>query len=105
MNSWLVTKEELPEGVVQFSELMCGCGQPILCWEELHKFLKKHTSKEPYENTEEPLRLFFYYVINHLGFTEHGTSIYGAWATEKGKEVLAWLEKNIDKVEDLVITY
>ena len=102
MNEWLVNKEDLPEGIVKFSELMCGCGQPFLCWQALYDYLK---STEFYHSTENPFELFFMYIINYIKLTEHGTSIYGAWLTKKGKEVLSWLEQNIDKVDNLVICY
>lgn len=39
----------------------------------------------------------FLYWLDHLGLTEHGTNISGAWLTDKGQEVLALLES----VEDL----
>jgi hypothetical protein len=102
MEQWLVNKEDLPEGIVKFQELLCGCGEPTKCWEALYDYLK---STELYHNTTNPFELFFMYIIYNLGFTEHGTSIYGSWCTQEGEEVLKWLEKNIDKVDNLVICY
>ena len=102
MSEWFVDKEDLPEGVVEFSEMMCGCGQPQICWDSLYGYLQR---TEFYCSTENPFELFFMYVMDHVKFTEHGTSIYGAWPTDKGKEVLTWLKRNIDKAGDLVICY
>ncbi len=101
-DQWLVNKEDLPEGIVEFHEMICGCRQPQICWDILLVYLLVTGS---YYSTEEPFELFFIYVIDHLKFTEHGTSIYGAWITNKGKEVLAWLQQNIDKAGDLVVCY
>lgn len=102
MSEWFVNKEDLPKGIVEFSELLCGCGQPQKCWDALYEYLKNTNF---YQNTENPFELFFMYVIDYLKFTEHGTSIYGAWMADKGKEVLVWLEQNIDKAGDLVVCY
>ena len=105
MSEWFVNKEDLPKGIVEFDELMCGCGQPQICWNILFTYLE-HCASEPfYHNTENPFELFFMYVVDHLKLTEHGTSIYGAWVTDKGKEVLIWLRQNIDKINDLIICY
>lgn len=104
-DEWLVNKEDLPEGIVEFNELLCGCGCPASCWELLHQYLKKCASDNFYYREGSPFELFFMYVVDHLGFTEHGTSINGAWITSKGKKTLAWLEQNIDDVYRLVIGY
>lgn len=105
MDEWIVRKADLPEGVVEFEELLCGCGRPYHCWEALHSYLKIKTSKEFYTNTDDPYYLFFMYVLSSLKLTEHGTSIYGAWITDKGRKVLKWLDENVEKAGDLVIDY
>lgn len=104
MEQWLVNKEDLPEGIVEFSELLCGCGDPQICWTLLYLYLSLKTIKQ-YQDEQDAARLFFVYVINHLKLTEHGTSIYGAWLTEKGKGVLEWLTKNVNRAGDLVVCY
>jgi len=102
MSEWLVNKDDLPQGIVEFDELLCGCGQPQICWDALYSYLQR---TKFYCNTENPFELFFMYVVDHLKLTEHGTSIYGAWLTQKGKEVLTWLDTNINKAGDLIICY
>lgn len=105
-NQWLVNVEDLPKGVVEFSELLCGCGQPYLCWNMLLEYLSRKDSENFYLKLNSARSLFFAYIVeNKLGFTEHGTSIYGAWITDKGKEVLQWLVENINKIDDMVICY
>jgi len=105
MNEWLVNIEDLPKSIVKFKELLCGCGQPAICWDYLHEFLKTRDNDTPYKNTENALELFFMYVVDNCGMTEHGTSIYGAWLTEEGKTALSWLNENTDKLDDFVIGY
>jgi hypothetical protein len=110
INEWYVNETDLPKGVVQFSELLCRCGEPIICWEKLQTYLTKCASnveEEFYHRTENPLELFFMYVLYNppLGLTEHGSSIYGSWITNKGREVLTWLNGNIDNIDNMVITY
>ena len=105
MSEWLVNKEDLPEGVVQFDELMCGCGCPSMCWDALLAYLEKCASDDFYCHTDDPFEIFFMYVVDNLKFTEHGTSIHGAWATDRGKEVLTWLQQNIEQAGDLIICY
>jgi len=105
MNGWYVEKESLPEGILEFSESLCGCGSPVDCWRVLHEYLKKCNSDDFYQNTDDPFKLFFMYIISDFGLTEHGTSIYGSWPTKKGREALEWLNHNIQKVDDMIITY
>lgn len=104
MNAWYVNKEDLPEGIVDFSELLCGCGEPNLCWGALYNYLK-FADVGQYQSADNAFELFFMYIIYHIKLTEHGTSIYGAWPTKKGKEVLYWLNDNIDKVDNLIVGY
>ena len=105
MEQWLVNKEDLPEGIVEFSELLCGCGDPQICWEYLHKYLQIKAAKEFYIKTDNPCQLFFMYAIEHLKFTEHGSIINGAWITGNGRKVLMWLKENVNKSGDLVVCY
>ena len=103
IDRWLINKEDLPEGVVEFYELMCGCGSPILCWDALFTLLQDETFY--HIDDDKPFELFFHYVVDHLKFTDHGTSIGGAWITPKGKEVLAWLQAHIGQISDMVVCY
>lgn len=50
---------------------------------------------------EDSLLQFMAYILDDKEFTEHGTSIGGAWITEKGKQYLSVLEMlDLDSDED-----
>ena len=77
----------------------CGCGNPEEAQTAILNFLDAH---EEFDNREEklkkyfgfkyvydnPLLLCFAYTMDAAGFTEHGTSIGGAWLTEDGEDYL-----------------
>ena len=70
---------------------ICGCGCPEEAYKAVHEMLRRsktHNMIEP----DEPHVLFMTYTLDSLGFTEHGTSIYSACLTDKGKELLAALD-------------
>jgi hypothetical protein len=101
----IINVKDLPVGVIEFDKLLCGCGEPDKCWKLLYEYLQK-ADKNKYINTENTYELFFIYVINNeLEFTEHGSSIYGSWLTDKGKEVLNWLNININITQNMIIDY
>lgn len=58
-------------------------------WEEWHKW-----EAEFVEEHKELLYEFFRYILDNRGFTEHGTSIGGAWITDKGKRLVKLLEES-----------
>jgi len=51
---------------------------------------------------DEDVRLLVMYVADHLGWTEHGSSVYGAWLTDDGREALANLRRPEYDMERLV---
>jgi len=88
----------------------CGCGTPEDAREAVCKFLdahrdydhKKEKLKEYFgvESVyDEPLLLCLAYTMDAAGFTEHGTSIAGAWLTEDGKDYLYCLEMKMEENE------
>jgi hypothetical protein len=86
----------------------CGCGRPeaVLAFlrdvlqaisdfhtaewgtPELEAALAREMSLLPSDN---PLALGFRYMLDALGLTEHGGSIFGAWLTEEGRYTLSIL--------------
>lgn len=83
----------------------CGCGDPDLAKETLRKFLDAHLN---FDDRQKKLQTYFgvecifenallaclAYTMDAAEFTEHGTSIIGAWLTEDGEDFLYCLELN-----------
>jgi len=78
---------------------LCGCG----CPEDVHKFLLDCMSSknENYPNLidykkvveliksqPEVVAEFVLHFLDNRGLTEHGSSVYGSWLTERGEQVL-----------------
>ena len=103
-----------------FEELKwCGCGNP----EEALGFMRdvlgimkarsdENKLGEPYNGSaherrtkeldallgDGPLGLSYRYMLDALGLTEHGGSVYGSWLTDKGKDILALLsDRDLDE--------
>ena len=82
----------------------CGCGSVEESNETVRKFLDAHRDFDNRRDKmkeyfgvhsiyDEPLLQCLAYTMDAAGFTEHGTSIYGAWLTEDGKDYLYCLEQ------------
>ena len=90
-----MTREELR---VFLEGWFCGCGNPDDAAARLCDLLTFHPL---YENRGEFERLvpdsgiqhLLLYMLDHLGLTEHGGSVMGAWLSDKGKDVLTALER------------
>ena len=91
---WRTLEDAIWGGVLGF----CCCGEPerglkrlrsIL--EAVELWLKYDTRPEYYEDDD----VFHLYVLDKMGLTEHGTSVYCSWLSEKGKDILTVLQ-NID---------
>lgn len=101
--------QETPIHQFYFDTLkFCGCGNP----EDVLDFLRQtlsairdRSSSRDRENTllplDSPLALTYRYWLDAQGWTEHGGSVYGAWLTKEGKEVLVMLEA-ADDLEEAV---
>lgn len=78
---------------------LCGCGRP----EDVHKFLLDCMSanNDHYTNLidhkkvielikakPEVVAEFVLHFLDDREITEHGSSVYGSWLTERGKQVL-----------------
>lgn len=79
---------------------ICGCGCPEEAYEAVHKMLKMFKNYDRNTiNLDEPHRLFMAYTLDNLEFLEHGSSIYAAWLTDKGNDLLAALDIFKEKYE------
>lgn len=82
----------------------CGCGDPEEILEVIYTLWKNDDYKKR-ENMFGKLSYgvytFIFNVLDNLEYMEHGSSIGGAWLTEKGKMVYTSLDKffNTDKFE------
>lgn len=84
-----MTRQELR---VFLGRWFCGCGSPDIAAGRLRDLLALHplydhraelTALIPDEGTQYLLL----YMLKHLGLTEHGVSITGAWLTARGQAV------------------
>lgn len=93
-----MTRQEMR---VFLQDWFCGCGNPEEACRALHDLLVLHPL---YENQEalrrllpnEGSRQFMLYILDAMGLTEHGTSVNGAWLSDKGQAVLAALRIEAD---------
>jgi len=80
----------------------CGCGNPEETYEAIHEMLLYYSDINTHSNypriykglvTDEvnPYIQFMAYVLDGKGFLEHGSSIIGAWLTDKGKQLLSYM--------------
>ena len=81
---------------VFLSTWFCGCGSPeeasatLLKLLDLHP-LYKHSAKLTAMVPDEGIRELLRHTLDSFGLTEHGTSLGGAWLSEKGTHVQAAL--------------
>ena len=78
---------------------ICGCGCPEEAYKAVHEMLVRTKDRGNIIEPDEPHVLFMAYTLDSLEFLEHGTSIYSAWLTDKGKELLAALDIFKEKYE------
>ena len=89
----------------------CGCGDPDMAKTVIRDYLEvvkaKFDSKVDFKEKfgvisvyDNRLLLCLAYALDAAGFTEHGSSISGAWLTNEGKMFLWLLEQNKDIDED-----
>jgi hypothetical protein len=69
---------------------------------ELHPLYDHRDEVEAFFNKNTGLEYLVLYMIDHLELTEHGGSVGGAWLTDKGKAVMAALQRErVDGFEAL----
>lgn len=81
------TVEEYIGSLLQF----CNCGYPHAALMYIHDILKEIDNRT-YSSCLTGVDYFTYYMLTHIGILDHGVSVPG-WLTDKGKLVLALLEK------------
>ena len=88
-----MTDETIEEEVMR--ELgLCGCGDPWTFVRQLAEYLKNVRDRVPMFEGENLEKFIAYmYLCDDRGLTEHGSSVLGAWLTDKGKELLKRLEQ------------
>lgn len=78
----------------------CGCGSPDMACDALRNLLEMHSI--PYEQRKreiaelipnEGIQYLIFYALDHFDLTEHGGTVDGAWLSDKGKAVLAALNR------------
>lgn len=80
----------------------CGCGDPEAAAEELLALLRAHPlhTDERWKKLEDDLGTgrfhLILYMLDHLGYTEHGGVVGGGWLSDRGKEIMAALEAEED---------
>lgn len=75
---------------------ICGCGNPERAYKSIHEMLirvDRFMEPIPKEEIDNPngCMLFMAYMLDNMGYIEHGTSIYVSWLTSKGEELLKCL--------------
>ena len=92
--------EDLPCEIIG----ICGCGKPNVALDIYKKALEWAEKSvgirptNPFEDNED-LSVIMIYTLADKGFTEHGSSVYGSWLTEKGILLLKILRMQLDGKE------
>lgn len=83
---------------IEFKSLLgiCGCGRPEIVLENIYDILEKISHKNDegnefdlYDWADEDWRnLLILYVLDEAGLTSHGSSVYGSWISDLGKDFL-----------------
>ena len=76
----------------------CGCGNPELATAALLQMLRLHPLYDHRAEFDEwvpddGVQYLLMYQLDRMELTEHGGSVGGAWLTDKGKALLAALER------------
>ena len=84
-----------PDGMRELSALCCGCGDPTIFWQCVLDALERANDPKRYwDQLHKDRGLYFAVsVLDCLGFTDHGSSIAGAWLSPSGEEVLRFLRR------------
>lgn len=82
----------------------CGCGSPSTAIKYVADILQTIQDKD-YKEVEAFFKsegefYFVLYNLDHLRFTEHGTSIGFSWLTDKGKKFLEDAKEYLSTIEE-----
>lgn len=85
----------LPKSMCDLSDTFCGCGDPELAYQWISDYLTRISNQNTsYKVPTTGPEYIAIYLMDHLGFTEHGSTIHGSWLTDRGKEVLEFISNN-----------
>lgn len=74
---------------------VCGCGNPMAAMQTLLQVLGSLHTSTPSE-LPTGMHMLALYLLDEKELIEHGGSLYGAWLTKKGLDLLGWLEQQKD---------
>lgn len=74
----------MPQGVVDLANFFCGCATKENTW----MVVEERLANKEYQPNDDILTA----VLDYFNLTDHGTSIRGAWLTEKGEQTLKFLQ-------------
>lgn len=81
----------------------CSCGNPEYEMQRILRVIQILTAPIQERNTElydeSNGYQIYLYLLDSLGFTEHGSSVYGSWLTDKGKALRSALQEILCKEE------
>lgn len=95
----LLSAATSPELRVLFMEEFCGCGRPEAAYGALLRLLRLHDDHRDQLKewvADEGIEYLLLYWLYRMGLTAHGGSVGGGWLTDKGKAVLAGLEREAE---------
>lgn len=81
----------LPLSIAKIDSCFCGCGDPEAAWGWVLTYLLGLKLHAPPNEPESGAEWVAIYLMDHLGMTEHGSCLHGAWLTDSGEEALAFL--------------
>lgn len=92
---WHERQDKLEDEVMGLFDF-CRCGNTYIFMEGLRQYLRlvkiAHDDRIPEEYRDENLQNDYYvpymYLADKAGLTEHGGSVFSAWLTDKGKDLL-----------------
>lgn len=70
----------------------CGCGDPDAIDALMLTYLSEQPGWEHAPTQGNDVRLLLAYIADDLAWTEHGSSVFGAWLTDDGKQALSNLQ-------------
>lgn len=79
----------IPKSIEKLCLMFCGCCSKEGTWGEIFKELLRLEAKTffPEDGLAQAL-------VDHVGMSEHGTSVRGGWLTPEGKEALEFLREH-----------
>ncbi len=97
MKTLMPGEKRLPEYMEGIHDILCGCGDHTPVWEAVVWELDRCGTRFSTGNRsdlETGRQELIAHLLCHLELTEHGSSVYGGWLTEKGIDVLGFLKSH-----------